>query len=294
MKRVALSIAGVFLILLGIVGLFLPILQGIALIFLGLSLLAPGFAKRLQRKMLKRFSKKDIVYFKQWKKVGVKAGFTTRHFPVFMQRTDALKEAAVQAQFLEHFSGKFAVLNQVHSDGIAVLDDASAFPKPGFYHYPSNDAVVTNIKGLTLLVFTADCLPIFLQAGGWIGLVHAGWKGAKLGIAAKAVFLLSERSGVRPSQIKAIFGPCIRKKNYEVGEEFLEIFPETTSRIKGKPHFDLAAENKRQLLDAGLVKGSILDLELDTFSENEDFYSFRKEKESAGRLVSFVTKSDFS
>jgi copper oxidase (laccase) domain-containing protein len=106
--------------------------------------------------------------------------------------------------------------------------------------------------------------------------------------------LLSEKSGVPVSRIQALFGPCIRRKNYEVGPEFLKIFPRTTTREKDGLRFDLAAENRRQIETLGADPERLSDVHLDTFAEAGELYSFRREKERAGRLVSFMVKSDFS
>ena len=58
----------------------------------------------------------------------------------------------------------------------------------------------------------------------------------------------------------------------------------------GTWYFDLAGENRRQLIEVGAKPDHILDLEICTVAENEDFYSFRKEKEAAGRIISFISK----
>jgi len=87
------------------------------------------------------------------------------------------------------------------------------------------------------------------------------------------------------------FGPRIGKNNYEVGKEFENYFPGSSLILKeGKLFFDLAGENKRQLLSAGAVENNIFDPEICTVKENENFYSFRKEKEAAGRTISFITR----
>ena len=64
MKKFFLFIAGIFLILIGIVGWLLPVVPGWAFIFIGLSFIAPAFAARLKRRILRRFSKKEVVYLK--------------------------------------------------------------------------------------------------------------------------------------------------------------------------------------------------------------------------------------
>ncbi len=178
---------------------------------------------------------------------------------------------------------KFVFLNQAHGDEVAVLDDPAKFDRPGFYPLPRTDGVITNIPGLMLMVMTADCLPIFLQAGEWIGLVHAGWRGTQKKIAEKALGLIHGRDVVR-----CAFGPCIRSCHYEVGPEFKDHFPLTQKH--SKYFFDLAAENKRQLVDCGVKEDNIADCGRCTVCENDRFYSFRKEKDDAGRMVSFLCR----
>ena len=58
-KRILVLIAGWSFILLGIVGLFLPFLQGVLFIFVGLVILSSQYARArlLLRKLLQRFPK---------------------------------------------------------------------------------------------------------------------------------------------------------------------------------------------------------------------------------------------
>ena len=292
MKRILVTLVGVFLILLGIVGLFLPILQGWALIFLGLTLVSPSVAGRLRRRISRKFFKSGVVHLGEWKKSGVRAGFTTRHFPLIFHRTDDLLDPEKQREFAARLvpSTKFALLNQGHGDEVAVAEDADKYSKDGFYHFPQLDAALTNIPGLTLLVFTADCLSLFLSAGTWVGLVHAGWRGSQKKIAQKSLGLMVEKSGLKPDEVKIMFGPRIGAGHYEVGQEFRQFFPASSLIEKnGRLCFDLAKETRRQLLEAGARAENILDHGICTIEENGDFYSFRKEKENAGRIISFIT-----
>lgn len=314
MKKIVLGIFGIFLILIGIAGWILPILPGWPFIFLGLSFIAPAFAARLKRRFLRKFSKQDAVYLDNWKKNRIHAGFSTRHFPLVLHSTEELSETANQTRFEKllaespallsqkvSLGPKFAYLNQMHGDKIAVLEDGAAFQKGGFYRFSDTDGILTDISGLTLLVMTADCLSIFFSAGKnekqWIGLVHAGWRGTQKNIAKKAFQAIIERSGCSPSDIHVIFGPRIGKEEYQVGPEFKEYFPEAAQSGKSpfrsknnKLYFDLAGENKRQLIEAGAKSDNIFDLEICTVSENDDFYSFRKENSAAGRMISFIKK----
>jgi Flp pilus assembly protein TadB len=69
LKRILLHIAGIGLILLGIIGLFLPILQGVLMIIAGIGLLSmvnPGVKRRVEG-LEKRFPK-QAAYFNRLKK----------------------------------------------------------------------------------------------------------------------------------------------------------------------------------------------------------------------------------
>ena len=295
MKRIGVFVLGVFLIVVGMAGLVLPILPGWVMIFLGLSLIAPEFAARLRRRIFGKFLKKEIFFIGEWKKSGVEAGFTTRHFPLVLRKTDELLDEEKQRQFasfLNHSHGKFVFLNQVHGDTVAVVQDKAQFSKEGFYCIPESDAAITNIPGLSVLVFTADCLPIFFNAGEWVGLVHAGWRGTHKKISQKTLRLISEKSGIPAKDIKIYFGPAICVKSYEVGEEFKNYFPESSFELKkGRLFFNLLKENQRQLVESGAHMRNIINYGFCTFEEEESFYSFRREKEAAGRMISFISKS---
>ena len=322
MKKIILAIAGALLILVGIAGLILPVMPGWALIFFGLSFIAPAFAARLKRRVLRKFFKKEIVYLDEWKKLNVHTGFTTRHFPLVLHKAADLLDVSNQNFFVGTIHAhlppvgrigkarldKFVFLEQVHGDHVEVLEDAEKFKQEQFIRLSAADGVLTNLKNVMLLVLTADCLSIYLSAGKgqsqWIGLVHAGWRGAEKNIAKKAFKMIRDKSGCAARDIRVILGPRIGKNHYEVGEEFQEYFPvgarsprptwgEVTSPLRqknGRLYFDLAGKNKRQLLEAGASRDRIVELGICTVSENEDFYSFRKEKEAAGRIISFISK----
>jgi polyphenol oxidase len=302
-RQAAVFIAGILLILVGLVGLVMPIMPGWIFFFMGLSMIAPRVAARVRWWIFRKRFRKDVFIFDEWMP-EVEAGYTTRHFSLHLSKSDDLLDREKQNIFVKLLSDargtideqmkpmqKFVLLRQVHGDRIAVIEDAAAPARPGFYPQEEADGAISRIPGVTLLVFSADCLSIFFSAGEWVGLAHAGWRGTKEQIASKMLALISRRSGVPPKQVKIIFGPRIGKEVYEVGEDFIGHFPEETlHRKKGKLHFDLGFENRRQLLAAGADKRNIVDHGVCTVAQNRDLYSFRKEGERAGRLVSFLTR----
>ncbi len=303
MKRVVTTVAGVFFILLGIAGLFLPFLQGILFILLGISFLSPRLASIIRRKYVRKISKPKVITLDEWRDLGVRAGYTTKHFPLHIKKTGELMDNANQEAFSKLLHGnqvfalsktpveRYVVLNQVHGDDFEVFTDANAFEKPGFYYFKERDGALTNIPGLCLLSMSADCLSIFFQVKDWVGVIHAGWRGTQQKIAQEALQQIGRRAAVDPSAVNIIFGPCISRENYEVGEEFTQYFPATSfKRMNSKLYFDLAAENKRQLIEAGASPKRIHNESICTVSENKDFHSFRKEGSEAGRIISYIVK----
>lgn len=301
MKKIFLAAAGVLLILVGVAGLILPIMPGWPLIFMGASMIAPAAFFRWKYKKLYPFLKSDVVCFSEWDRHRVDAGVTTKFFRFFLKNTGELDDPGKRAKLVEElgrdrtmrlkklvFSGRFAYLRQTHGAAVAVVEQGTC-REPGFYPYPDTDGILTNDPGLTLLVLTADCLSVFLRAPGWVGLVHAGWRGSKEKIVQKAFRLIREKAGCEPAAVEAIFGPSICGKHYEVGPEFRSYFVAPGLRkMKERYHFDLVAENYKQLHDAGMPPENISVSGFCTISQNSHFYSFRKEKDHAGRMISFI------
>ncbi len=164
---------------------------------------------------------------------------------------------------------------QVHS---SVIQDAAGPLGPG-------DALISNQPDVLVGVRTADCVPILLAdpVTKSVAAIHAGWRGSAAGITAAAVRELSERWNARPGDLRAAIGPSIGVCCYEVGPEVACQFEMEVS----KPvHLNLPAINEKQLRDAGVV--DIWTSNECTFCAKDRFYSFRREKEQAGRMTSFI------
>jgi YfiH family protein len=150
------------------------------------------------------------------------------------------------------------------------------------------DALITDIKIIPISIFTADCLSIFLYdpQRPALGLVHAGWRGTKERIVAKTLQAMSENFHTCARDLLVGFGPAIRSCCYVVGREFNGLFSDGVT-VRGEDYyFDLALVNSRQLLDAGVYSGNIFDCQFCTSCCHEDFFSYRKERDSSGRMIS--------
>lgn len=181
--------------------------------------------------------------------------------------------------------GRLLLLKQMH--GTAV----QAAPWEGT---PEADASVAEAPGLLLGIETADCLPVLIvdSRRRVVAAAHAGWRGTASGVTAQAVGALLAR-GSDPGDLLAALGPGIGPCCYEVGPELRQAFGAGGEELfrpgsNGKPHLDVRAANRRQLLSAGLRPECILSLDDCTFCRSDLYYSFRREGKGAGRMISFV------
>lgn len=154
------------------------------------------------------------------------------------------------------------------------------------------DALITDKRNLSLAVFTADCLSIFLydHKTEGIGLVHAGWRSTKEKIVEKTLKLMQERFAATTEELYIGFGPAIRSCCYIVKEELADFFSEGIIKKDNHYYLDLLKINKKQLLDLGVKDNHIFDSQICTVCCNEDFFSYRKEGNNCGRMISAMMR----
>lgn len=170
-----------------------------------------------------------------------------------------------------------ASLKQVHSERVIVADRKGILGE--------GDALVTNRPGLAISVRTADCYPILLadRKNEAIAAIHAGWRGTAARIVSRTLERMRENYETNPSDVLVAIGPGIGGCCYEVGEEVAREFG-----FSGRAHLDLLAENRKQLVNCGVPAENVEALNVCTFCDAERFFSFRRERENAGRMTSFI------
>jgi len=126
------------------------------------------------------------------------------------------------------------------------------------------DALVTDKRDVALFATFADCYPIVLwdPAKRVAGLVHAGWRGTRAGVAAAAVSFMQSEYGSAPGDIRAGIGPGICGRCYEVGGELASQFDASFVKPGEGDRFllDLAAANRAQLEEAGVGEVHVIGL----------------------------------
>jgi len=197
-----------------------------------------------------------------------------------------------------------ATLKQIHSATCLPADGRAGLIGEG-------DALLEDAPGAVIAVRTADCMPILLvdERRRAVAAVHAGWRGTVASIARRAVEAMRERFGTEAGDVHAAIGPGIGVCCFEVGPEVAAEFglgdvgngvggdvAERSERLgtsqamgpRHRVHIDLAGENRRQLLEAGVTGERIYASNLCTKCRSGDFHSFRRDREAAGRLFSFA------
>jgi YfiH family protein len=197
---------------------------------------------------------------------------------------------------------RLRTVRQIHSDRVCLVSDGGWQDAS---QRPEADALVTDLAGDLVAIRTADCLPLLLVDRGRraVAAVHAGWRGTKARIAARAVEAMRERFGSDPAVLEAAIGPGIGGCCFEVGPEVAEQFDprftippreaarpgrssEASRRAPG-PHVDLVAVNRQQLLEQGIPVEQIWSSGQCTCCQVDDFFSYRRDGATA-RMLAFV------
>ena len=198
-------------------------------------------------------------------------------------------------EFLDKLSIDYRSLicaKQVHGVGVVSVTDKDS--GKGALDYENSiadcDGFITDRPDLPVAILTADCLPVFIYDPKVpaVGILHAGWRSSEANICAAGVKLMQDKFKSEPSDLLVTFGPAMRVCCYEVSADFKSNFPFALTRRGGKLYMDLALLNKSQLLSAGVQEKNISDLGLCTYCSHEEFFSFRREAQNAGRMISVV------
>lgn len=184
--------------------------------------------------MFHTHTKNDLVYLSSdvLESPAVAHGFSTRRGGVSPAPWDSLNLddrrgddlANVQENFrrlcaaLDIDARRVVLSRQVHRDDVRVVTSADC--GKGLWlpqDYASADALVTDVPGIPLIVFSADCNVLLLHdpVRRVIGAVHAGWRGTAAGIAAKTAQVMQRIYGCNPADIRAAAGPAIGQCCFE-------------------------------------------------------------------------------
>lgn len=166
-------------------------------------------------------------------------------------------------------AGAVVMSNQIHEANVRVVTQADR--KADLYDPEGyeTDGLVTDVPGLALTIFSADCIPVLLYdpRRRVTAAVHAGWRGTALGIADAAVEKMTGLYGCAPEDILAAIGPgigpCCFETHGDVPDAMLEALGSAASPYllplprKGKFSVDLKGLNALRLRRVGVTPGHI-------------------------------------
>jgi polyphenol oxidase len=210
---------------------------------------------------------------------GLVHGFEQRSAPAGETRE------AARARMQDALGGRLLLLKQVHGRRVQEA------PWEG---RPEADAAVAAMPGIVLGIETADCLPVLIvdPRRRVVAAAHAGWRGTAAGVTRAAVRALVA-SGSDPADLRAALGPGIGPCCYEVGEDVRAAFGEEGAPFfrpgpRARPHLDVRAANRAQLLAEGLRPEHAAAVEDCTYCRSDLYHSYRRDAAAAGRMINFV------
>lgn len=244
----------------------------------------------------------SILQWNLFNSYPVKTGVTTREGGVSLPPYQSMNLAKhtgdksctvdenrkILAEFLDSDLSAYTHVNQVHGDSILKVTKNNI----GINDSPC-DAIITNIKGVLLNIFVADCVPIVIYdtCNSVVGICHCGWKGTYLKLLTKTIDQLKKEYDSDIKDLLIGIGPSIGICCYNVSKDLYMDFNPTKSEgnIKdGKYFLNLKEINKNQAVEAGISPQNIELMDLCTSCNNESFYSHRKEGEPSGRFSAFI------
>jgi YfiH family protein len=154
------------------------------------------------------------------------------------------------------------------------------------------DASFTTTPKQICVVLTADCLPVLIcnRQGTIVSAIHAGWRGLANGILETSVAALNQA----PEELLVWLGPAIGPTKFEVGRDVYEAF--TSKHAISTKAFTAHAQDKwlANLYELAKIRLNLLGIkqifteEFCTFSQDDLFFSYRRDKGNTGRMASLI------
>jgi len=222
-----------------------------------------------------------VSVFQGWASSDVIAGFTSKGFSgscVETELTQVLYSAGVDLQ-------RVVYLTQVHSTIVVTpMGSNTCYIGDGF---------LTNESNLAVIVWTADCLPLFFyhHVSGLIGIVHVGWQGARDGIIEAFFEAAASRYTIHDAHWQVCIGPGLRQCCFRVESSFCIDSHMKNFVASGSSDvytYDSIGFVRYVLKKYGIDDQSCYDSRVCSFCNN-DFHSFRRDHTDK-RTVSFIVK----
>lgn len=193
----------------------------------------------------------------------------------------------------------FTFTYQTHTTNVAVVWEEDRGTR-----FMETDGMVTNVPGICLVTFYADCVPLYFvdPVKKVIGLSHSGWRGTVHKMGKVTVEKMTEVYGTNPADVVAAVGPSICQDCYEVSEDVIAKFRDSfeechwqqlfyqkeEQREAGKYQLNLWKANELVLKEAGIPKEQIAVTNLCTHCNPNVLFSHRATGGKRGNLSAFL------
>ncbi|HAG65713.1 MAG TPA: peptidoglycan editing factor PgeF [Ruthenibacterium lactatiformans] len=189
----------------------------------------------------------------------------------------------------------FTYTHQTHTVHVAAVR-----AKDKGKHFKETDGMVTDVPGICLVTFFADCVPLYFvdPVRKAIGLSHSGWRGTVGKIGKATVEKMGEEYGCMPEDILAAVGPSICQDCYEVSEDvalaFMQEFKEYADErliyrtSEEKYQLNLWRANEIVLLEAGILPKHLAVTNICTCCNPDLMFSHRASHGKRGNLGAFL------
>ena len=165
--------------------------------------------------------------------------------------------------------------------------------------YTDVDGLITNVPGICLVTFYADCVPLlFLDpVKKVVASSHSGWRGTVNRMGQVTVEKMQKEFGCDPKNIIACVGPSICQDCYEVSGDVAVEFERAfaghgheilIAKENGKYQLDLWKANEIVLLDAGVLPEHIEITDICTCCNPDLLFSHRASHGKRGNLGAFL------
>ncbi len=251
---------------------------------------------------------------------GISAGFTGRRggvsvapyesfnlaYHVEDRQADVLENRRLLCEQLGFDPGGWVSGEQVHSNHIACVtsEDAGRGWNDRESAFQDTDGLITNVPGVLLTSFYADCVPLYFTdpVRRVVGLAHAGWKGTVADIAGEMIRAMEREYGSQSTDIHAAIGPSIGMGHYEVDQRVMEHVDVWTTKLMGngqvptyaqsgapgKSWLDLKQLNRELMIFAGIQPQHIEVSQWCTHERHDLFFSYRADGGRTGRMASWA------
>jgi copper oxidase (laccase) domain-containing protein len=144
--------------------------------------------------------------------------------------------------------------------------------------FPKTDGIISNNKQDVIVIFTADCIPLFVidRQNKWFSLVHVGRKGIQ--------------NNILENLFKKIYSSLA---TFSLNDTFFIVGPhicENCYYVDGEK-YSLVGELYKQLSNFGIKHNQIVNLQICTYHQEEyQLFSYRKDA-TQYRNVSVITRA---